>query len=161
MRHRVRIQPYISPELCRKLRAYSAARELTDSAVTEAALSEYLGREDVEEALVLRRFDGVTQGIARLQRDVDILSQTFGTFVRFMLFAPPADRSREAGQRAQNLFAQLLAQVSRDIDAGVRLTGLVDRARERAAVQRQPGAMANRSEDNDAVAKQSPDRKDE
>jgi hypothetical protein len=54
MRYRVRIQPYISPELYRKLRAHSAVRNVTDSAVAEEALSKYLESDAVEEALMLR-----------------------------------------------------------------------------------------------------------
>ena len=55
MRHRVRIQPYIPNDLHLKLRAHSMAHTLTDSAVTEAALREYLERDAVDEDLVVRR----------------------------------------------------------------------------------------------------------
>jgi hypothetical protein len=66
MRRRIRIQPYVSPEIHRKLRAYSAANDLTDSAVAQAALGDFLEPDGVDEGLIMRRLDGIAQqGIRR------------------------------------------------------------------------------------------------
>ena len=51
MRHRIRIQPYISTDLHRKLRAHALAQAVTDSAVTEAALRDYLEHGNVSNAV--------------------------------------------------------------------------------------------------------------
>jgi hypothetical protein len=136
MRHRIRIQPYISPDLYRKLRAYSAVHDLTDSAVAEAALSEYLGREGIEEALVLRRVGGVDDAVARLQHDVDVLSQTVATLARYALASAPPVVSPDDARKARRLFTEVLARAAKEMDAGVRLAGLLDRARTEAAAPR-------------------------
>lgn len=129
MRHRIRIQPYISPDLYRKLRAYSAVHDLTDSAVAEAALSEYLGRDEIEEGLVLRRMTGVDGAVARLQHDVDVLSQTLVALARYALASAPPVVSPDDARKARRLFTEVLARAAKEIDAGVRLAGLLDRAR--------------------------------
>ena len=129
MRYRVRIQPYVSPEVHRKLRAYSAVHDLTDSAVAEAALTEYLGRAGIEEALVLRRLGTVTEAVGRLQLDVDALSQTVAALARYALASAPTELPPGAGRKAHQLFTQVLAQAAKEMDSGVRLAGLLDRAR--------------------------------
>ncbi|HEY0870991.1 MAG TPA: hypothetical protein VGD55_11380 [Acidothermaceae bacterium] len=129
MRHRIRIQPYIPPELYRKLRAYSAVHDLTDSAVAEAALSEYLGRDEIEEGLMLRRVTGVDSAITRLQQDVDVLSQTLVALAQYALASAPPVVSPDDARKARRLFAEVLARAAKEMDAGVRLAGLLDRAR--------------------------------
>jgi hypothetical protein len=144
MRYRVRIQPYVSPEVHRKLRAYSAMHDLTDSAVAEAALTEYLGRQEIEEALVLRRMGSVDEAVARLQRDVDVLSQTVAALARYALASAPAEFPPGAGRRARQLFTQVLAQAAKEMDSGVRLAGLLDRARGESAAARPPDTGGGR-----------------
>jgi len=136
MRYRIRIQPYISPELYRKLRTHSAMRNVTDSAVAEEALSKYLQSDAVEEALVLRRLSRVDEAVARLQHDVDVLSQTVATLARYALASAPSVVSKDDGRKAQRLLTDLLAQVAKEIDAGVRLSGLLDRARAESGASR-------------------------
>jgi hypothetical protein len=82
MRERIRIQPYVSRDLRRKLRAWSSAQNVTESAVTEAALTEYLDDGRVDEDVISRRLDLVSQAVARRQNDVDLLSDAFGRYVR-------------------------------------------------------------------------------
>ena len=144
MRYRIRIQPYISPELYRKLRAHSAVRNVTDSAVAEEALSRYLESGAVEEALALRRLSGVDEAIARLQHDVDVLSQTVAMVARYALAAAPPVVSKDDGRKAQRLLTELLAQAAREIDAGVRLSGLLDRARAESVAPRPTDAGSGR-----------------
>jgi hypothetical protein len=136
MRHRIRIQPYISRALHRKLRAHSAANNLTDSAVAEEALSKYLESDAIEDALVLRRLAGVDGAVARLQHDIDVLSQTVATLARYTLAATTVEVTPASGRRAHQLFTQILAQAAKEIDGGVRLAGLLDRARGELAATR-------------------------
>ena len=51
MRERIRIQPYLSRDLRRKLRNWASAQNVTESAVTEAALAEYLDDGRVDEVI--------------------------------------------------------------------------------------------------------------
>ena len=90
MRHTNRIQPYLAPDLFKRLHAYAAAQSITVSAVVTAALGKYLDGDSVEEALIVRRLDGLTQAAEQIQRDLDALGIGFGRFVRWSLFAAPA-----------------------------------------------------------------------
>lgn len=128
MRNAVRIQPYLSHDLFRKVRAYAAARSLTVTAVVSAALSEYLERDEVEDALLVRRLDGVTQAIGQLQRDIDTLAAGFGRFVRYSLYSAPTGATAEGIQRADRLFTEFLGRVHEQLRGGVKFTGQVWRA---------------------------------
>lgn len=112
MRYRVRIQPYVSPDLHRRLRAYSAANDVTDSAVAEAALGEYLDGDGVDEPMVLRRLDGVVEALAGIQGDVAVVAQALSAMARFLFLtapAAPAPRSDEQVERLHRLFIELIA----------------------------------------------------
>ena len=141
----MRIQPYVSPEVHRKLRTYSATRELTESAVTEAALVEYLERDSVEQALVLRRLDAVTQTVTQLQHDLDVLSQAFGIFAHDSFLNPPPVMTPDAKRRAESDYALFLATIARQLKAGLRFAGEVGRARvDTAATRPDPGSLGGR-----------------
>ncbi|MEP6653433.1 MAG: hypothetical protein ABJA82_08750 [Myxococcales bacterium] len=129
MRHRIRIQPYLSPETHRKMRAYAMGNGVTDSAVAEAALAEYLSRDSLDEALVVRRLDGLARAVQQLQRDVDVLSQAFGIFARRSFMAPAPVPVAEDQERADGLYRAFVARVSADLDRGMRFAGDVARAR--------------------------------
>lgn len=143
MRRRVRIQPYISPDLHRQLRRYTAAHNLSDSAVAEAALAEYLSRATPDEGVVLARLQALSEAVARLQYDVDVQGHALGTFVRYAFRAFAADSSPEAVQRAHQLFTQFAAVVARELDSGLRLTGQIDRARSSRSNPQTPGTTAD------------------
>jgi hypothetical protein len=129
MRHRVRIQPYISVEVRRKLAASAVAQEVTESALTEAALVAYLEPDHMQEGVVLRRLDSLTQAIARLQDDLDILAQAFGRFAWYSFTVQPPEATPEGNKRGESLFRQLVEAVSNDLGGGMTLAGSVRRAR--------------------------------
>ncbi len=122
MRHAIRIQPYLSSDLFRKVRAYAAARSLTVSAVVADALGEYLERDEVEDALLVRRLDGVTHAVEQLRRDVDTLAVGFGRFVRYSFFSAPATADSKVVQRAEALYGDFLARVGEQLRAGLSFT---------------------------------------
>jgi hypothetical protein len=128
MRHRIRIQPYISPDLHRKLRAHAMAQAVTDSAVTEAALRDYLERDGVDEDLVVRRMDGVTQAVAQLQHDMDVLSQAVCLMAWRSYQTPLAAQTPEAARQAAEDYATFLGRIASRLAAGARLAGDVQRA---------------------------------
>ena len=127
MRNRLRIQPYVSPDVRRKLGVYSAAQGVTESAVVDAALREYLERDGANEALMVRQLDGVGQAVAKIQDDLDVLAWAFGRFARFSLLDArlPAP---EAAKQMEALYARFLSQVSADTGSGVTFSGAVRRA---------------------------------
>jgi hypothetical protein len=127
MRNRLRIQPYVSADLRRKLAAYSRAQEVTESAVVDAALREYLERDGVEEALVVRRLDGVVQTVAKVQDELEVLAWAVARLVRFSFLVaatpPPA-----AAKQMEALYGKFLVQVAGDIGSGVTFSGAVRRS---------------------------------
>jgi hypothetical protein len=129
MRQKVRIQPYVSRELESKVRAYAATRRLTESAVAEAALSEYVERDQAERTLVVRRLDALTETVTRMQQDLDVLGQVLGLYVRYAFITAPAASTAEARQRAEVIYAEFLLKAAQQLRAGSRLTGEVFAAR--------------------------------
>ena len=125
MRHRVRIQPYVSPEIHRKLRAHSAANDLTDSAVAEAALADFLEPDGVDEALIMRRLDDVAQVLAQLQHDVAVVSQAVGIFAHQSFLAPRPTITQEATRQADGIYRACLERISAHLSVGVTLAAEV------------------------------------
>jgi predicted transcriptional regulator len=122
MRHAVRIQPYLARDLFQKLRAYAAARSLTVSAVISAALAEYLERDEVEDALIVRRLDDVTHTLGKLTRDVDALAVGLGSFAWYSFLRAPAATEDKVVSRAKAEYAEFLKQVARQLREGIRFT---------------------------------------
>jgi hypothetical protein len=79
MRHSVRIQPYISADLFRKLRAYAAAKSSTVSGVISEALWKYLEGDEVRDGVVDRRLEAVTHEVGQIKHDLETLAVGFGT----------------------------------------------------------------------------------
>lgn len=118
MRHAIRIQPYLPPDLFRKVRAYAKARSLTVSAVVAAALGEYLERDEVEDALLVRRLDNVGHVVEQLRRDLEALGAGFGRFVRYSFFGAPPKVDDQVLQRAEALYENFLSKVGEQLRAG-------------------------------------------
>jgi hypothetical protein len=115
-RGRVRLQPYVDPALALRLEAYCAATNITESAVTTAALRQYLDRTG-DMTLILRRLDRLGRAVARHHRDLELLSEAFATWVQIWFAyvpdipddAKPAARA-SAGARYRK-FVEHVAQV--------------------------------------------------
>ena len=128
MRRRNRIQPYVSDDTHRKLRAYATAQALTESAVAEAAIREFVDRQPIDEELVLRRLDTVSQSLAQLRNDIDIVSHAVGYIARFVFYTAPATRAPDAARRSEDLYEILLSYVGDRLQVGTRLEHEVRRA---------------------------------
>jgi hypothetical protein len=94
MRNKVRIQRWIHRDLDRRARSLAAANDVTDSAVIEAALADYLDPDRVDRDWLVRRLDLLNLAVAhahasferanaRAERDMDLLFDAFGVFVRY------------------------------------------------------------------------------
>ena len=91
---RPRIQPYISSKLHDRLGEYCIEKNVTESSVVEAALSEYLD-ETRDALLMMRRLDRLGRSLERHHRDLELLSQAFGLFVQFSFAHAPAIPSNQ------------------------------------------------------------------
>ena len=127
MRHRVRIQPYLSPEVHQKLRDYASSHHVTESGVAEEALVQYLGREQAEAALVVRRLDALTQSVKGVQHEQAILAQAVVHVAKF-LFRLAAGSAPDAKAYAERRYEKLVAKVAEELKDGVSLAGDVRRA---------------------------------
>ena len=127
MRHRIRIQPYLSPEVHKKLRDHASSHHVTESGVAEEALVQYLARGQVEEALVVRRLDALTQSVKGVQREQEVLAQAVVHVAKF-LFRLAAGSAPDAKAYAERRYEKLVAKVAEELKAGVSLTGDVRRA---------------------------------
>lgn len=128
MRTRTRIHPYLIRDVARRLDAYCGAKGLTESAAVQAAIEQYLDGGERDGALILRRLDRQAQVSARVQRDVEVLSEAFAVFVRiWVLYMPNYSDAELAAARplATSRFDDFIGTVSRRVAAGSRLTSKV------------------------------------
>jgi hypothetical protein len=109
---RVRVGTRLSLELRARLTKYCAASGISERTVIEDALRKYLeGTDDM--ALLLRRFDRIERAQARERRDLELLSEAFGRYMRlwFMAHAPStadAGKARGTSEAQYKHFAQHL-----------------------------------------------------
>jgi hypothetical protein len=135
MRGRVRIQPYVPRDLEQKLRGWAAAQNVTESSVTEAALVAFLDGGRLEEDVLARRLDLLSQSIARLQADTEVLSDAFGGFVRRLFIVALTKAGPDQNRHAEDAYQAFLRGILDDSGVAGRFLGEVRRARPRAAMR--------------------------
>jgi hypothetical protein len=122
---RTRICARISVSVRDRLSKYCAASGISERAVIENALRQYLeGSSDF--ALLLRRLDRLGRGLARDHRDLELLSEAFGCYMRlwFVAHAPSAADSSKAAARAagENAYKKFAEHVGEQFGRGHRFT---------------------------------------
>ncbi|MFZ5703944.1 CopG family transcriptional regulator [Nitrobacter sp.] len=136
MTTRTRMNVYFSPDLLAQVEALSLRRQVSKSAIVEAAVASFLSGDtsDRLEAAMSRRLDKVGRQIDMLDEDLAVLGETLSLFVRIWLSStPPLPESAQAGARAKGAerfegFMQTLGrrlatgdrflkELSRDIDS--------------------------------------------
>jgi len=137
MQTKTRMNVYFEPDLLKKVEALALRRNVSKSAVIEAAVASFLSADASErlEAVFARRMDKLGRQVDGLDEDLAILGETLSLFIRFWLtVTPPLADSAQASARAkgaerfdgflQSLGRRLatgdrfLKELSRDIDAG-------------------------------------------
>lgn len=137
MQTKSRMNVYFEPDLLKKVEALALRRNVSKSAVIEAAVASFLSADASErlEAVFARRMDKLGRQVEGLDEDLAILGDTLSLFIRFWLtVTPPLPDSAQASARAkgaerfdgflQSLGRRLatgdrfLKELSRDIDAG-------------------------------------------
>jgi hypothetical protein len=98
---RVRVCARITVQLRDRLARYSKASGISERTVIEDALQKHLGNESDTE-LLLRRLDQVKRETAGSRRDLELLSEAFGRYMRlwFAAHTPGAGEAGKAGARA-------------------------------------------------------------
>lgn len=137
MQTKTRMNVYFEPELLKKVEALALRRNVSKSAVIEAAVASFLSADASErlEAVFARRMDKLGRQVDGLDEDLAILGETLSLFIRFWLtVTTPLPDSAQASARAkgaerfdgflQSLGRRLatgdrfLKELSRDIDTG-------------------------------------------
>lgn len=137
MQTKTRMNVYFEPDLLKKVEALSLRRNVSKSAVIEAAVASFLSADASErlEAVFARRMDKLGRQVDSLDEDLAILGETLSLFIRFWLtVTPPLPDSAQASARAkgaerfdgflQSLGRRLatgdrfLKELSRDVDTG-------------------------------------------
>lgn len=88
---RDRLSLTLPSDLRRRLDVLAAQRNLSRSAVVEAAVASFLSpdAEDMREAAFTRRLDRLSRQSARIERDLRITADTLALFIRFWLTITP------------------------------------------------------------------------
>ena len=109
MRHKVREQSYVHPELRKKVQAYASARGWTRSAFTKEAYERFLAGERGDVDLVGSRLDTLTQRLERLQNTLELsrddVRTLHGAVVSFSAIAAPDAGVGAAGGEVVQRFA--------------------------------------------------------
>jgi hypothetical protein len=122
IRRKERIQQWVSSPLRQSLRASAAAQHVTESSLTEAALTEYLDPERVDRDWLARRLDllshavaqahaGVEQANARAERDMAFLFDVFGVFVRYFFLHATTNAGADKEQTMEATYQKFLRLV--------------------------------------------------
>jgi hypothetical protein len=139
---RKRLHPYVARELRDRLAQYCAAGDVTESAVVEAALRQYLDRTS-DATLLLRRLDRLGRAVARLQRDLALQSEAFAVFVQVWFAHTPAmaaDSRTPAQAAAEQRYEKFVDYVAEQFSGGHRF--LDDLSRETLADEGELAAAA-------------------
>lgn len=125
MSSKTRMNVYFEPELLRQVEALALRRNVSKSAVIEAAVASFLSADASErlEAVFARRMDRIDRQIAGMDEDLAIMGETLALFIRFWLtVTPPLPDSAQASARAKGVerFEGFLQSLGRKLAAGDR-----------------------------------------
>ena len=92
MTTRTRMNVYFNPELLAQVAALALRRQVSKSAIIEAAVASFLSGDSAEkvEAAVSRRLDKLCRQIDGLDEDLAVVGETVSLFIRFWLTSTPA-----------------------------------------------------------------------
>jgi hypothetical protein len=117
-RHQLKFR--VEPDFAMQVKAYCAGKNITETALCQAALEQYLAGTGVQD-VQLRRLDRIALELSRLGAGLELLGETLGTFVRLWLAHNPEidDINKPAAQRdVARRFRRFMAIVVRTIREG-------------------------------------------
>jgi hypothetical protein len=116
-----RIYPRVAPTLAQRLAKHAAASGISETAVVEAALEQYLDGAPTDTALIMARLDRLGRAQERSQRDQTLHAEAFIAYVNMWYANTPtlpegAARDKavaSADERLKRFLAYVAQQVSR------------------------------------------------
>ncbi|WP_311030990.1 CopG family transcriptional regulator [Mesorhizobium koreense] len=106
MTTRTRMNVYFDPELLAQVEALALRRQVSKSAIIEAAVASFLSGDSAEklEAAMSRRLDKLCRQIDGLDEDLAVVGETVSLFIRFWLtITPPLPETAQASARAKGV----------------------------------------------------------
>jgi hypothetical protein len=121
---------YLSPEATRLLRQAGMQNGASRSGIADEAIKAFLSPkpENALEPVIVRRLNSHSKALGGLQRDLAIVTETLGLFVRyFLIVTPPVPESEqeEAKILGRDRFHRFVAQVGRRLGSDQRLISQV------------------------------------
>lgn len=104
MTNRSRMNVYFDPELLKQVQLLSLRRQVSKSAIIEAAVASFLSGDSAErlEAAISRRLDKLSRQIDGFDEDLAVLGEAVSLFIRFWLaITPPLPETAQASARAK------------------------------------------------------------
>jgi hypothetical protein len=104
MTKRTRMNVYFDPDLLAQVEALALRRQVSKSAIIEAAVASFLSGDTADrlEAAMSRRLDRLGRQLGALDEDLAVLGETVSLFVNIWLAAtPPQPESAQAAARAK------------------------------------------------------------
>jgi len=125
MQTKTRMNVYFDPALLKQVEALALRRNVSKSAVIEAAAASFLSTDASErlEAVFARRMDKLGRQIDVLDEDLAILGETVSLFIRFWLtVTPPLPEAAQSSSRAKGAerFDSFLQSLGRRLATGDR-----------------------------------------
>ena len=118
----VRLHARVSTQISTLLRQHCASHRVCARAVVEAAIRDYVsGVSDPE--LLMRRLDRLGRAQDRVQRDIDLMMETFAIFVKLWFAHTPAvaqESKRAAQSAAETRYRQFIEYVGQQFAGGHR-----------------------------------------
>jgi hypothetical protein len=121
-RGRVRLLPYVPVELAERVVHVCSSSGVTESAVVEGALRQYLDGTG-DKALLLRRLDRLGRAVERDHRELELLSEAFAVFIRLWFAHTPRvpdDAKSSARLSAESRYKQFVEHVAQQFSGGRR-----------------------------------------
>jgi hypothetical protein len=120
---KARLSVYLDPDMMAQLTELAGRKDQPKSLIAEAAILSFLTPDDSDrrEAVVTRRLDLLTRQGERLERDLSIVAETLGLFIRFWLtVTPPLPQNAQASAQAtgRERFESFLETLGRRLAKG-------------------------------------------
>jgi hypothetical protein len=112
----VRIHPYVDAALAQRLAVHCASTGLSISKVVEQALGEHLGDEKRTLAVLLG-LERIGRAIERMHRDLELLMEAFGIWVKIWFAHTPRIDGQDLDlvrRLAESRFAEFVEEVAQD-----------------------------------------------
>jgi hypothetical protein len=125
MTKRTRMNVYFDPDLLAQVEALALRRQVSKSAIIEAAVASFLSGDTADrlEAAMSRRLDRLGRQVGALDEDLAVLGETVSLFVNvWFASTPPQPESAQAAARAKGAerFARFMQTLGRRLATGDR-----------------------------------------